>query len=1138
MIRVCILCVFILVWFGNEAWGEETRLLDLRLGVHAGASRVVFVCQGPRPQAAGPLDNGTYPVSFTSLAGLHEWKAPRIPRNSFVTRIESPKDESEHTFVLHTSRTDLWVEEVVLKEDEQPGRYRLILDFWPQDRKAAGSQENNVDRPASRSEQDRSTKPEVISSLAQGERRQVRTDIVLDVRPRNKVKAQASKAQTTISGFRVGEHSDYTRVVIEAWGQKPQTLPEVKNNSVRVDFKSIDLLVPESVLKKKEKGLVHKVQVADKSIHLQLQPGTYKEQALILDTDPPRPGAYRLVLDLARHSGPQKKAANDLSGSSEKRENKSEAQKTRPQISASESPESPEQKSTVRTVRIGCILAGAGPELKEVLPRTRREARELSGEHSELDFVCPQDWVLGWDLAGTEAVLASAAQNPDLDMLWVFGPLAVVAASRLDLRPGLPVMGVTLWDVRDLGLADLQTQNQPEGSLLLISQHTRIKRDLEHMQGLLGPKKVRILVPSGMLRSVPRVQSILEQRARDEDIELKVTGISGSGVSAARVHSWEQSIPVYAGPGLGLSPAQSKELFTRLKRRQIASFSAAGHRDVQRGALAGARPEIDVQLARRIALNTRDLLAGRKADSLSTSLDVVDRLKINPRTARAVGFDIDLESSLQAAILQTAARDDLDRSGQDRPGLSLEQAMRLAAQTHPDVGQMEAEADSARARSGQAAAGLWPQIEARAESRRIDADRAASSLGLVPESRTSGAVSLRQMIFDDAVISDYRSSRHGARRQDLLAEAERLDVMHQAGRHYYALLQARAMYRIEQQNLETVRDNLHLAKVRRKAGHSGPEDVLRWETRETRQLERVLQAGSDLDTAWVALNQAMGQAQSRRWSVPEEAGRDVKDSVVHQGLALRLRPAPSPGLIADYAVKTALKCSPELAALEEFLHSAQIQAGKKQRSLYVPRIGLALEYAHIFDEHRPKVGFSGAGQPEEYAPIFEGIESEMQSISDQRDRQEWAAAVEISLPLFQGGRRLYEIQEAQAGIRSLRSRLHGSRQLIEQRVRSAVHALSSSLPGVDLSRKAREQAREHLDIIQNRYARGRASVLEILDAQNEWHVQEQRYALARFTYARDLLDLQRAMAWMEWTKTDEERSEWLAGLREAVEDTG
>jgi hypothetical protein len=109
-------------------------------------------------------------------------------------------------------------------------------------------------------------------------------------------------------------------VVIEAWGREPQALPEVRNSALRVDFESIDLLVPESVLEKKMKGLVQQVRVADKSIHFELQPGTHKEQALILDTDPPRPGAYRLVLDLSKHCRSKKQAESDSSRTSEKTE--------------------------------------------------------------------------------------------------------------------------------------------------------------------------------------------------------------------------------------------------------------------------------------------------------------------------------------------------------------------------------------------------------------------------------------------------------------------------------------------------------------------------------------------------------------------------------------------------------------------------------------------------------------------------------------------------------------------------------------------------------------------------------------------------------------------------------------------------
>ena len=142
--------------------------------------------------------------------------------------------------------------------------------------------------------------------------------------------------------------------------------------------------------------------------------------------------------------------------------------------------------------------------------------------------------------------------------------------------------------------------------------------------------------------------------------------------------------------------------------------------------------------------------------------------------------------------------------------------------------------------------------------------------------------------------------------------------------------------------------------------------------------------------------------------------------------------------------------------------------------------------------------------------------------------------MELSLPLFEGGSRLYQVRESQAEVSGLRSRYRGVRQLVEQQVRSAVHSLSASLSGMRLSRKARDQAEEHLHIIQDKYAQGQVSVLELLDAQNEWHVQKQRLAASRYAYARDLLDLQRAMAWMEWTKTKEERNTWLHGLQKKM----
>jgi outer membrane protein TolC len=1026
---------------------------------------------------------------------------------------------------------DLWVEEVVLKVDDRPGEYQVILDFWSLDSAHTATNKKGVPssdpQPAAKS----TPEPNVVSVLSPGERLPVRTDIVLCPDGQAKENTEAKPKKAHITGFRVGEHPEYTRVVVEARGQEPVSVPDVVNGSLRIRFEQLELLLPESIMKKKMRPPLLGLQIQPNCLCLDLQAGTRTRNVVILDSDPPHPGAYRLVLDLKK----PEKANTGLQSTDptlEKKKKKSiDARQSRENDTQAFDSKQQKTNATVRTVNIGCIMAGVGPELREILTQARLELAKLLGADYAVHCMPKPDWDLGWDMEEAQAALSSAAEEPGLDMLWAFGPLAVVAASRLHLQ-SMPVMTVSLWP-KDKLITKVSKAAQRGGeSIVTVYERGRLKRDLEHMQRLFETKRMCFMLPAGLLHAAPGVEAEIAALGRELQLDLVVRSVSDP---VSFVQDEDCISPLYIAPGFNMSLEERKRLFQSLKEKRIFSFSAAGRLDVQAGALAGARPEVRIQMGRRMALNTQELLVGKDSGMLAEGVDTVDRLCINARTAQAVGWDIGLDLSLEAEILHFQSVQNGDGAG--LPVLSMKQAMCKAAQTHPDIQTMQAEVESAWAKSGQAAGGLWPQIKAGVRSRQIDSDRAEASLGLVAESRTSGRVSLRQMIFDDSVISTLRSSRHQAKYTEFQAQAESLNVMHRAGKHYWAVIQARTMCQIEKQNLKLIQDNLHMARMRHNAGYSGPEDILRWKTQKTRQQGRLIQAEADMERSWVALNQAMGVDQNIRWELDDNIGQE-RSSLVHQELSSVLTSGVRAAQVADFAVQVAMVNSPELAALKEVVQAAKIQAESEQRSLYLPTIGLALEFEQVFDEDRPDVGFSPTGQPAAFRPIFEGIESELQDLSDDRDRQEWSAAVELSLPLFQGGRRFYQVQESKAEVRSVRSKYLGARQRIEQQVRSAVHSLSASLPSISLSRKARDQAKEHLEIIQDKYAQGQVSILDLLDAQNEWHVQELRHIVARSAYARDLLDLQRAMAWMEWTKNDEERSRWLNGLRQEITGEG
>ncbi|MBS3780715.1 MAG: hypothetical protein KGY41_09995, partial [Desulfovermiculus sp.] len=243
----------------------------MRLGVHDESSRAVLSCRGPRPRSLGPLSNATYRISFHSLSLPQNWKPSRIPQGSFFSHIEYSEDESAQTIIISISREDLWVEEVVLKKDDRPGEYRLVLDFWPLDsQKAVKRQKANIS-PQIPSPENTLEESAVISALPQGKRMPVRTDVVLqaDREPKGETVAETSKAQVT--GFRVGEHPGYTRVVVEARGLEPVAIPEVVNGSLRISYEHLELQVPKEIMRKKVRGLLQGVRVESDSICIDVQ---------------------------------------------------------------------------------------------------------------------------------------------------------------------------------------------------------------------------------------------------------------------------------------------------------------------------------------------------------------------------------------------------------------------------------------------------------------------------------------------------------------------------------------------------------------------------------------------------------------------------------------------------------------------------------------------------------------------------------------------------------------------------------------------------------------------------------------------------------------------------------------------------
>ena len=157
------------------------------------------------------------------------------------------------------------------------------------------------------------------------------------------------------------------------------------------------------------------------------------------------------------------------------------------------------------------------------------------------------------------------------------------------------------------------------------------------------------------------------------------------------------------------------------------------------------------------------------------------------------------------------------------------------------------------------------------------------------------------------------------------------------------------------------------------------------------------------------------------------------------------------------------------------------------------------------------------------APPGSGFEE----LFPQVDDVSWSVGLSVSLPLFTGGSRFAARTQASEEVARLQLERQAAAERVEQRVRSALHAMGASLAGIDLSQDAADAARRNFELVTDAYTQGAVPIIDVLDAQNAALVAEQVAANAVYDFLIDLMNVQRAAGEFDLFRTAEERNDFF-----------
>ena len=746
------------------------------------------------------------------------------------------------------------------------------------------------------------------------------------------------------------------------------------------------------------------------------------------------------------------------------------------------------------------VRDGPSEYFDELVRRIKAELERFPLRERPIAFREGEEYDAGWNISQVPAVMQKALRDPEVDLVLAAGVLMTEYCLRGTETLAKPVIAACFQDADTLGLPTDEAGHSTRPNLNFVVTPITMGDDLEAFRRLVPFERLQVLADRVILEAFSNevaryVQMYGAQLGGRVDI-VPVDDLAEPVLARLRE---DAARAVYITPLLRMPRSELRRLIDGLAGMGAASFSMMGRPEVEMGVLAGISPATMERLARRLALNIRQVATGASPNQLPTRMVLQEQLVVNAATAVRIGLELDPYALVEAEIL----RPELLERGEP---LDLRRAVTFALENDARLQASRSRLAAAQATRGIAASSLLPDAQAQAAYTRVDRDRARASLGLLPYERSSAGFTLSQVIFDEGLISNLRAAGRLAEQRRLEAEATRLDVIAETLRRYLSLLEARASLSINRENLLLVRRNLELARLRQEVGSSGPEEVYRWESEEARSKSAVLDSLAAVRAAEVALNQAMGTAQERRWKPQDLILEEGQCGFLNGRLDQVLGTGERWPALQDLLVRMALTNSPELAALDRALEAARIARDHARRRFYTPSVSAAFTYDHELDASRPDSDVLEGGLP-------------------RQDDDDWTFSVQVSLPIFEGGGRYFELRRAEADVHRLEELRRDVQRLVERNVRSILAALSSSHANIGLSRLARDRARRNLEVVRRKYAAGDVSIIELLDAQNEALVQDRAAALAVYRYLRDLVELQRAVAWFEIEKSEKEQDE-------------
>jgi outer membrane protein len=391
--------------------------------------------------------------------------------------------------------------------------------------------------------------------------------------------------------------------------------------------------------------------------------------------------------------------------------------------------------------------------------------------------------------------------------------------------------------------------------------------------------------------------------------------------------------------------------------------------------------------------------------------------------------------------------------------ITLEEAYSLALKTHERIMIAEKEVEKNKLLPKKALAVVTPKAYIRGTYKRESEEIIFDGHPVLPYDTWRGDFEITQPIYQGTIFS---LRRQASRFVDSSVESYRQTIqetLFRVAQSYYQVLKARELVENIRETLKLAEEGLRVARARFRVGEVTKPAVLRGEVDVTKAQRNLIEAQNNLLLTKDTLTNLIG----------------VK--------------------VGDYEVV-------EPQALPELAESYETLLSKALEYRYDYKISnLSIDIAQE-DKNLVKAGFH---------PTFDAVWTYHRYDPEtfaSRD-ETWDAIVKVTIPIFEGGIRIWDLKEKQKDIRQASLALDDLKKGIEIEVEDAMLAVQTFESILDSLRKQVELAQENYNIIFKQFKVGLATSLDVTDALTALDSAKTELTTKTYDYQVALLNLER-----------------------------